>query len=173
MNNYKSASIIVVLIIGIFLSFVVTATAGWGGRFVCSECGYESKELLFGDGMAGSFYRVIYCDRTKDFYSILTDFDEDYIRQSYLEKDADKEIKLLKGRLVYPIGQVYSYDCAKFLKIYPCPQDKSLGCEVSENLIYSLVVTKKANGTIEYKDKAVCPRCNKQSLYFLHTLKWD
>lgn len=130
----------------------LTVWAGMGGKLSCARCGWASNSLHVGRGMV-SFCTVIYCGKCKDFSSILTGFDENRARDT----------AELQRNVVRPIGEVYSYELDKPIKLYPCPKCQSACAEIGEGLIL------QANGASALR----CPRCGQKSLTFTRTMMWD
>ena len=156
----------------LLFSVIIPTMAGWGGKFTCGECGYESDNLHVSYGMMSS-YTVVYCNKCKDFYSILTSFDEELIRKSYLKEAVPKELEYFRENLVTPIGEIYFHEFDKKIKIYPCPKCKSLAGDVNEKLIEDVCKIKTKEGKLAVNNFIVCPKCQKKTLYFEHNMKWD
>jgi hypothetical protein len=106
----------IILVIAIIMLVAGVACAGDIIKLCCDRCGYESKDILEGVGMAGFGNTIIYCPSCKTFSAIPTRvaFESGLKVEPDLAKPEGKETFLSAERLVYKCpacgGKAFAYD---------------------------------------------------------------
>lgn len=134
------------ILIFMVLSFSSIAFAGDLIKLTCDTCGFDSGDLHSGVGMTGFINTVVYCEKCKNFFTVLTSVDEESARDIF--------------SVVEPIGK--KEFLGKERLVYPCPE---CGAEA--------VSYQDAVGYEDEGEGSICPVCTKGKLRMEIRGEWD